>query len=159
MAARICLSAGCHMVIGNGQILHPLKAIEHGALCTWFVPSATPLAARKQWIVGALDPKGTILVDAGAVQALRQGKSLLPAGIIDVTGHFERGDAVIIQGPSNQEIARGLAAYSQEDAAKIMGHKSREIERLLGYRGRTAMIHVDDLVITAREVDKVSESE
>ncbi|TDI63682.1 MAG: glutamate 5-kinase [Alphaproteobacteria bacterium] len=158
MAARICLNAGCHLVIGNGHTFHPLKAIEQGASCTWFVPSATPLAARKQWIVGALDPKGTIRVDAGAVQALRQGKSLLPAGIIDVKGHFERGDAVIVQGPSDQEIARGLTAYSQQDAAKIMGHKSREIERLLGYRGRTAMIHVDDLVITGRDVDGASET-
>ncbi len=147
IAARICLQAGCHMVIANGNRQAPIHAIEMGAPCTWFTPFSTPVTARKQWIAGALDPKGTLTVDDGAAEALRQGKSLLPAGITAVTGTFERGDAVLVQDQSGDEISRGLSAYSHGDALKIMGHKSSEIPELLGYRGRTAMIHADDLVL------------
>jgi glutamate 5-kinase len=150
MAARVALSAGCAMVIGNGHALRPLKAIEDGARCTWFLPAASPLAARKKWIAGSLKPNGRIEIDAGAARALSTGKSLLPAGVKSVSGRFERGDAVVVVDGEGKEIARGLSAYSHEDAAKIMGHNSREIEHLLGYKGRTAMIHVDDLVITGR---------
>ena len=146
-AARIALGAGCAMVIASGKVMHPVAAVGTGARCTWFVPGATPLTARKQWIGGALKPAGALVIDAGAVKALRSGKSLLPAGVVAVEGRFERGDAVIVRGPDGQELARGLSAYSDADARRIIGHKSGEIEPLLGYRGRDEMIHRDDLVL------------
>lgn len=146
-AARIALGAGCAMVIASGKVTHPVGAIERGARCTWFVPGATPLTARKQWIGGTLKPAGALTIDAGAVKALHSGKSLLPAGVVAVEGRFERGDAVIVKGPDGQELARGLSAYSDSDARRIIGHKSGEIEPLLGYRGRDEMIHRDDLVL------------
>ncbi len=139
-AARIAMSAGCRM--------NPLQALLDGATCSWFLPSATPRTARKRWIAGALKPKGKIVVDAGALGALKSGRSLLPAGVIKVEGRFERGDAVIIADPQGNEIARGLTAYNARDAKFIMGHKSREITGLLGYRGRDEMIHRDDLVLS-----------
>ena len=135
------------MVIANGHGFHSLKALEEGAKCTWFLPSAGPKQARKQWIEGGLRPAGSITVDAGAVKALRDGKSLLPAGVIRAEGSFARGDAVIVCDPDGNEIARGLSAYSCEDAVRILGHKSRDIEAILGYRGRDEMIHRDDLVL------------
>ena len=147
-AGRIALAAGCRMAIASGKVLHPLRAIEQGARCTWFVPRANPMTARKQWIAGSLKPAGTLTLDAGAVTALRAGKSLLPAGVVAVDGNFERGDAVIVKGPDGAELARGLSAYSTADARRILGHKSGEIEALLGYRGRDEMIHRDDLVLT-----------
>ncbi len=149
IAAKIALSAGCRMVIALGKSQHPIAAIEEGAACTWFVPSAEPKTARKRWIAGSLKPVGTLRVDAGALTALAAGKSLLPAGITGVDGNFERGDLVVVCGPTGAEVARGLVAYSSADAARIKGHKSREIETLLGYRGRDEMIHRDDLVLTS----------
>jgi glutamate 5-kinase len=146
-AARDALAAGCHMVIADGRGLRPLEAIERGAPCTWFVPRATPLSARKQWIGGHLQPAGVLVIDAGAANALSSGKSLLPAGVVAVEGAFERGDPVDVRDADGAHLGRGLIAYSAEDARKIMGHKSREIERLLGYRGREEMIHRDDLVL------------
>jgi len=147
-AARIAMAAGCRMAIADGRRLNPLAAIEAGAPCTWFLPSAGPRTARKQWIAGALKPVGALAVDDGALQALVAGKSLLPAGVTRVDGEFERGDAVRVLGPDGREAARGLSAYSAADARRIKGHKSREIEALLGYRGRDEMIHRDDLVLT-----------
>ncbi|HJN03910.1 MAG TPA: glutamate 5-kinase, partial [Alphaproteobacteria bacterium] len=147
MAARVALGAGCHVTIARGDIDRPLKAIADGARCTWFVPQATPRSARKQWIAGALAPAGHLTVDAGAVAALKSGKSLLPAGVTGVGGTFERGDAVAIRTASGDEFGRGLSAYSADDARLIMGHKSRETEALLGYRGRDEMIHRDDMVL------------
>ena len=149
-AAEICLNAGCTMVIGNGHALRPVEAIENGARCTWFLPKANPLTARKQWISGSLKPKGTLTVDAGAVVAISQGKSLLPAGVRELEGRFERGDAVRIVDAVGKEIARGISAYSSADAKKIMGHNSGQIEELLGYRGRAAMVHADDLALNRR---------
>ncbi len=146
-AARIAMSAGCHMVIARGAVQRPLKAIEDGARCTWFLPAGNPRTARKQWIAASLEPAGAIAVDGGAAKALAGGKSLLPAGVIAIEGGFQRGDAVIVKSQDGGEIARGLSAYSAEDARLIMGHKSREIEALLGYRGRDEMIHRDDLVL------------
>jgi len=146
-AARIALGAGCRMVIASGKMLHPLQAIEQGARCTWFIPGATPKTARKQWIGGSLQPLGSLTVDAGAARALAAGKSLLPAGVVAVEGQFGRGDAVIVKGPDGAALARGLSAYSAEDARRIMRHKSGDIEALLGYRGRDEMIHRDDLVL------------
>ena len=146
-AAKICLSAGCRMVIADGRRQHPLSALAQGARATWFIPSAGPRTARKHWIAGSLRPRGNLIVDAGAEGALRQGRSLLPAGVAAVEGSFRRGDAVIVRSMDGRELGRGLSAYSSDDARLIAGHKSREIEGLLGYRGRDEMIHRDDLVL------------
>jgi glutamate 5-kinase len=145
-AARIALAAGCRMVIANGKAEHPLAAIEAGARVTWFLPSANPLTARKRWIAGSISPSGTLVVDDGAAHALADGASLLPAGVVAVDGHFDRGDAVLVRRRDGTVIARGLTAYGHDDAARIAGHKTREIEALLGYRGRDEIIHRDDLV-------------
>ncbi len=147
MAAKIAVAAGCHMCIAAGHHRHPVRRIEEGARCTWFVPGATPVAARKQWIAGTLRPAGAIAIDAGALRALYEGKSLLPAGVVRALGRFDRGDTVSVLGPDSAEVARGIVAYSDGDAARIMGRKSSEIESILGYRGRDEMIHRDDLVI------------
>jgi len=146
-AAKIAVGAGCHLCIAKGDHQHPLKRIEDGARCTWFVPSSTPVATRKQWIAGTLKPAGEISVDEGAVRALRRGKSLLPAGVVRAAGRFERGDAVSIVGPDGAEVARGICAYSDADAARIMGRKSADIETVLGFRGRDEIVHRDDLVL------------
>jgi glutamate 5-kinase len=146
-AAKIAVRAGCHLCIAKGADAHPLKRIEDGARCTWFLPSSTPSAARKQWIAGTLRPAGAISVDEGAVRALMQGKSLLPAGVTQAIGRFDRGDTVSIVGPGGAEVARGICAYSDADTARILGRKSAEIERLLGFRGRDEIVHRDDLVL------------
>src|SRR5262249_6271724 len=146
-AARIAIGAGCRMAIADGRGIHALAAIAQGARCSWFLPAATPRTARKKWIAGALKPVGSLTVDEGALRALAAGKSLLPAGVVAVAGSFERGDAVRVLDQAGREVARGLSAYSAADAERIMGHKSREIEALLGYRGRDEMIHRDDLVV------------
>lgn len=147
LAAKIAVSAGCHLCISAGHHTNPVSRIEKGGRATWFVPTASPVAARKQWIAGTLRPAGAITIDAGALRALHAGKSLLPAGVVDARGHFERGDTVSVLAPDGAEIARGIIAYSDGDAARIMGRKSSEIEALLGFRGRAEMIHRDDLVI------------
>jgi glutamate 5-kinase len=146
-AAKIAVGAGCHLCIAKGAFLHPLKRIEDGARCTWFVPTSTPLATRKQWIAGTLRPAGAIAVDEGAVRALFSGKSLLPAGVTRAVGRFERGDTVSILGPDGAEVARGICAYSDGDAARIIGRQSAEIEKVLGFRGRDEIVHRDDLVL------------
>jgi glutamate 5-kinase len=149
LAAKIAISAGCHLCIAAGQPEHPLRRIEDGARCTWFVPTSTPATARKQWIAGTLKPAGSLIIDAGAVKALREGRSLLPAGVVAAQGRFDRGDTVSVVGPDGQEFARGICAYSDADAARILGRRSAEIERLLGFRGRDEMIHRDDLALLA----------
>ena len=136
------------MVICKGRGTAPLSALEQGGTCSWFIASGNPQTARKRWIAGTLQPVGTIIIDSGAKTALGKGKSLLPAGVIDIEGEFERGDALAVKSIDGQEIARGLCAYSSADARRIMGYKTDEIEGLLGYRGRDEMIHRDDLVIT-----------
>ena len=146
-AARIAMGAGCRMAIARGTDAHPLKALAAGATATWFVPPASPKTARKRWIAGALNPVGTYIVDDGAARALASGKSLLPAGVVAVEGRFQRGDPVAVKTGGGTLIGRGLTAYSCDDARRIAGHKSTEIEALLGYRGRDEMIHRDDLVI------------
>jgi glutamate 5-kinase len=146
-AAKIATGAGTHLIIASGRIEHPLRAIAEGARCTWFVAAGNPVAARKKWIAGSLEPKGTLTIDAGAVAALRRGKSLLPAGVVRVEGSFERGDAVIIRGPDGAEIGRGLCAYDAGDAQKIRGRSSSDIVSILGFSGRAEMIHRDDLVV------------
>ncbi len=147
-AARIALAAGCSLCIASGRRPNPLRAVEDGERCTWFLPGTTPLASRKQWIAGTLTPRGRLSVDAGAAAALGRGKSLLPAGVTRVSGRFERGDTVSVVA-DGREIARGLAAYSSTDATRIAGRRSGEIESLLGYRGREELIHRDDLVVLA----------
>jgi glutamate 5-kinase len=146
-AAKIAVAAGCHLCIAKGADPRPLQRIEEGARCTWFVPSSTPVAMRKQWIAGTLKPAGAIAVDEGAVRALLGGKSLLPAGVTRAVGRFERGDTVSIIGPDGTEVARGICAYSDSDAARIIGRRSAEIETLLGFRGRDEIVHRDDLVL------------
>ncbi len=146
-AGKIATQGGTHMVIASGRIAHPLKAIADGGRCTWFLTPANPIAARKKWIAGSLETKGTLTIDAGAVRALQSGKSLLPAGIIRVEGSFARGDAVVIRGPDGGEIGRGLVAYDAEDAEKIKGRSSADILSILGFGGRAAMVHRDDLVV------------
>ena len=147
-AGRIATNAGTHMVIASGGVEHPLRAIADGARCTWFLTGANPVTARKKWIAGTLEPKGTLTIDAGAVAALRRGKSLLPAGVVGIDGSFARGDAVVIRGPDGVEIGRGLIAYDMEDAQKIRGRSSSDIASIIGFAGRVEMVHRDDLVVT-----------
>ncbi|MES1991433.1 MAG: glutamate 5-kinase [Pseudomonadota bacterium] len=146
-AAKIAIEGGCNMAIGNGRHLHPLRALEEGARCTWFLAHNTPVAARKRWISGGLKTLGTLTIDDGAVRALAQGRSLLPAGVTRVDGIFDRGDAVSVRDHDGREIARGLITYSSADADRLKGRNSSEIEALLGFAGRAEMIHRDDLVV------------
>src|SRR5881392_1787636 len=146
-AAKIATHGGTHMVIASGHVAHPLKAIAEGARCTWFMTPANPITARKKWIAGSLEPKGVLTIDAGAVAALRSGKSLLPAGVIQVDGSFARGDAVVIRGPDGLEVGRGLVAYDAQDALKIKGRPSADIVSILGFGGRAEMVHRDDLEV------------
>lgn len=146
-AARIAVDAGCRMAIADGRRLNPLAAIEEGRRCTWFNAAIEPRSARKLWIAGSLKTVGSFCLDAGALAALKNGKSLLPAGVTAVEGQFERGDTVALKGPDGCEVARGLSAYGAPDARLIIGHKSREIGRILGYSGREELIHRDDLVM------------
>jgi glutamate 5-kinase len=146
-AGKIATAAGTHMVIASGHLDHPLRAIENGARCTWFLTAGNPVTARKKWIAGSLEPKGTLTIDAGAVAALRRGNSLLPVGVVRIEGGFARGDAVIIRGPDGVEIGRGLCAYDAEDAQKIRGRSSSDIDAILGFSGRAEMVHRDDLVV------------
>jgi glutamate 5-kinase len=146
-AARIATAAGAAMVIASGRVRNPLAAIDAGARATWFAPQSTPASARKAWIASHVEPRGTITVDAGAVAALKSGKSLLPAGITAVAGSFARGDAVIILAGDGMEIGRGLVAFDLDDARKIVGKRSAEIEAALGYSGRAEMIHRDNMVL------------
>ena len=147
-AARIAVGAGCRMVIADGRELHPLAAIENGARATWFLSQVEPRSARKRYIAGSLKPAGNLILDEGARRALGAGKSLLPAGVTAIEGEFQRGDAVVLRSPDGAEIARGLSAYSAVEARRIIGHKSREIEAILGYRGREELVHRDDLVLS-----------
>jgi glutamate 5-kinase len=146
-AARICMSAGASTLIANGHRQQPLKAVADGGPCTWFLPSRTPLAARKQWIAGTLTPGGSLVVDSGAEQALRDGGSLLPVGVGSVVGKFERGDAVLVVSADGRDIAHGLVAYDSEEARLIMGARSQDIEALIGYQGTDEIVHRDNLVL------------
>jgi glutamate 5-kinase len=146
-AAKIAVPGGTHMVIASGRVMHPLKALGKEGTGTWFLARQDPVAARKRWIAGTLEPKGAVTVDQGAAKALGSGKSLLPAGIIKVEGSFERGDAVVIRNGEGVEIGRGLTAYDHEEAKAIIGRKSGEIAEILGYSGRAALIHRDDMVL------------
>ena len=150
-AAKIATGGGTHMVIADGRPKNPLGAVMAGGRCTWFLTAQTPTAARKTWIAGALEPAGTLHVDAGAARALGQGASLLPVGVTRVEGAFCRGDAVVIRGPAGV-LGRGLVAYDAAEAARIVGRASRDIEALLGYPGRAEMVHRDDMALV-RDLD------
>ncbi|MCB1543354.1 MAG: glutamate 5-kinase [Rhodoblastus sp.] len=146
-AAKIATTAGVHMAIADGRVEHPLKRMAEGGPCTWFLTPSNPVTARKKWIAGSLEPKGVVRIDDGAAKALVSGKSLLPAGVTGIEGGFNRGDCVLIRNPAGGEIGRGLIAYDAGEAAQIMGRSSRDIENILGYSGRAAMIHRDDMAL------------
>jgi glutamate 5-kinase len=149
-AAKIALGGGTSMVITTGETMHPLRALTSCAPCTWFVAPSDPVAARKRWISGQLEPAGLVVIDAGAEKALLSGKSLLPAGVTRVEGSFDRGDAVIIRAADGRELGRGLVAYALADAERIIGRKSNEIARILGHVGREELIHRDDMALAQR---------
>jgi len=146
-AAQIATTGGTHMIIADGRGKNPLRTIMDGGRCTWFLTPSNPATARKTWIAGALEPRGALHVDAGAAKALKGGASLLPVGVTRVEGVFRRGDAVAIRDPEGSVLGRGLVAYDVEEAKKIIGRASREIEALLGYPGRAAMVHRDDMAL------------
>jgi glutamate 5-kinase len=147
-AARIAMGSGTDMVITEGAALNPLRRLGEGAPCTWFLAPSDPVAARKRWIAGNLEPRGTIIVDAGAEKALGQGKSLLPAGVVGVEGTFDRGDAVTIRALDGRDLGRGLIAYPHDEAKAIMGKRSSEIAAVLGHAGRAELIHRDDMALS-----------
>lgn len=147
-AAKIATQSGSAMIITSGQHAHPLRRLADGAAHTVFLPHGTPASARKRWISSSLRIRGTVIVDDGAAKALREGKSLLPAGVRQVEGAFDRGDAVRIATTSGEELAIGLAGYNAEETARIGGRKSADIEAILGYIRQDELIHRDDLVMT-----------
>ena len=146
LAAKTAVAGGCAMAIMEGSVLRPLTALANGANRTWFVAHSDPQLARKRWI-SAMKPKGEVRLDSGAARALGQGKSLLPAGVVSVTGAFGRGDPVAILGPAGEVLGKGLVRYTVAEAMAIAGHRSVQIEAILGYAGRAALIHRDDMVV------------
>lgn len=148
-AAQIATAAGCHMCVMDGAAPAPLSRLKAGAKCTWFIASDVPQNARNRWIGSALDIKGTLTLDAGAVAALENGKSLLSAGVIAIAGDFKKGDAVNITSEDGTEVARGLIAYDAKDAHEIRGKNSSDIETVLGYHNGDALVHSDNLVVIA----------
>jgi len=146
-AAKIAMAAGCHMLIARGTLEHPLRALMNGGACTRFIAKESPLSARKHWIAGSIHPAGSVIVDDGAVRALKSGKSLLPAGVKAIDGQFDRGDAVLIKDEKGAIIGKGLIAYDAEDAVRILGKQSHEIEQILGFKRRDVLIHRDDMVL------------
>ncbi len=144
MAAKTTTASGCAMVISKGSVMHPLAVIDNKAPVTWFAPELDPQTARKRWIA-SIKPMGEIRVDDGAAAALAKGKSLLPAGVVQVRGQFSRGDAVVILNLDGREIGHGLSGYSGAEAEAIKGLKSSEIEGVLGYTGSVALIHRNDM--------------
>jgi glutamate 5-kinase len=145
-AAKICLLSGCKMAIANGLPIRPIKKIMDQNNCTWFLPNISKLDARKKWIISSISPKGELIIDEGAKQALTKGKSLLAAGVKKVLGKFNKGDHIKIVDKNNNDCARGLSSFSSEEIIKIMGHHSNEIESLLGYISKSEVVHKDDMV-------------
>ncbi|SFD45968.1 glutamate 5-kinase [Bosea sp. CRIB-10] len=146
-AGKIATAGGAHMLIADGRAKNPLRAVSEGARCSWFLSASTPATARKTWIAGSLEPRGTLHVDDGAARALRGGASLLPVGVTRIEGAFSRGDAVMIRAGDGSELGRGLVAYDADEAVRVLGKASREIEAVLGYPGRAEMIHRDDMAL------------
>lgn len=149
-AGKIALGAGTNMVITTGAVLHPLRAIADGSKVTWFLANQDPITAKKRWIAGQLEPRGTLFIDAGAEKALFSGKSLLPAGVARLDGTFDRGDAVIIRSADGRELGRGLVAYPRSEAEKIAGKRSADIESLIGYNGGDELVHRDDMALSRK---------
>ena len=145
-AAKICQFSGCYMAIANGNQINPIKKIIDNNNCTWFIPKISKLDARKKWIIGSIAPKGEIIIDYGAIKAIKNGKSLLPAGVKKINGNFEKGDHVVVKNQEYKEFARGLVSFSSTEIEKIKGSHSREIKNILGYSSREEIIHKDDLV-------------
>ena len=145
-AAKICQFSGCHMAIANGLINRPIQKILTKNICTWFLPKISKLAARKKWIISSISPKGELIVDDGAIAALKNGKSLLAAGIKKVNGKFNKGDHLKILDKNNKEYARGLSSFASQEILKIKGQHSKNISSLLGYSARSEVIHKDDMV-------------
>lgn len=146
-AAKIATQAGTEMVIASGKVAHPLAALDGGSRSTWFAASKNPMNNRRRWIAGTLDTSGSITIDDGAIKALKSGKSLLPAGVTDLSGEFSRGDTVLILNSTGETIGRGLVEYDCEDAQKSLGRSSDELTELLGENYRSVLIHRDDMVI------------
>ncbi|MEL6724640.1 MAG: glutamate 5-kinase [Pseudomonadota bacterium] len=146
-AAQIAQSAGCATVITLGSPERPIRELLNGARATWILSDMTPDKAREVWLKGHLSPEGAVLVDTGAARALQTGASLLPVGVAGTEGRFPRGAAVAIKDPSGQVIAKGITAYSSENISKISGLQTDQIEQELGYRGRPAVVHRNDLVL------------
>jgi glutamate 5-kinase len=146
-AAKIAVAGGAHMLIANGKRLNPIRHVRDGGACSWFQTPSDPVRARKRWIGGSLETRGVLTLDDGAVAALRRGKSLLPAGVRTVEGQFERGDCILLRGLDGGEIGRGLSGYDADEARRITGMNSRDIAAALGYAGRAAMVHADDLTL------------
>ncbi|WP_294645043.1 glutamate 5-kinase [uncultured Aureimonas sp.] len=153
-AGKIATGAGAAMIITSGQRLHPLDAVRRGERSTLFLAAADPVRSRKRWIAGHLNASGRLHVDAGAVQALHAGKSLLPAGVRRVDGDFRRGDTILVLDEAGAEVARGLVAYDAAEARLVAGLRSTEIEERLGQGVRAAMIHRDDLVVARNWQDE-----
>ena len=145
-AAKICQLSGCIMAIANGLPLRPIKKIIEKNNCTWFLPKISKLDARKKWIISSISPKGQLIIDDGAKEALTKGKSLLAAGIKKVLGKFNKGDHIKIIDKDYKEFARGLSSFSSDEVLKIMGHHSNKIEDLLGYISKSEVVHKDDMV-------------
>ncbi len=148
-AAKIATTGGTHMLIADGRGLHPVARLNEPVPCTWFLSRSNPVTARKKWIAGSLEPRGVLYVDAGAASAIINGKSLLPAGVTRVEGNFTSGDCVLIRDSRAAEIGRGLAGYDASEAALIAGRNSQHILSLLGFAGRAAIIHRDDMVLVS----------
>jgi glutamate 5-kinase len=146
-AAQIALASGSSMIIANGHAPYPITRIADGEQHTLFKTNNKPLEARKQWIRSLTAPKGSITLDQGAVDAVHQGASILPAGVTDISGDFERGDLVSMIDTKGQNIGQGLISYAAADVHRIKGKKVKDIRSILGYAGRSALIHRDDLIL------------
>ena len=145
-AAKICQLSGCYMVIANGLSNRPIKNIYEKNICTWFLPKISKLDARKKWIIGSISPKGKLIVDDGAINALKKGKSLLAAGILNTEGKFNKGDHIKITDKNMNEFARGLSSFNSNEISKIKGQQSNRINEILGYVTKSEVVHKDDMV-------------
>ena len=145
-AAKICNLSGCNMIIANGLYLNPISQIKKINKCTWFISKISKLHARKKWIISSVSPKGELTIDEGAKKALTNGKSLLAAGIKKVVGKFDKGDHIKILDSKRKEFARGLSSFSSVEINKILGCRSNEIQRILGYVSKSEVVHKDDMV-------------
>jgi glutamate 5-kinase len=150
-AAQNANQAGISLIIAEGRSEHALKQLisDKNTRSTLFNAEETKSNARKRWIQSHIRPQGKVFIDKGAVLALQSGKSLLPIGVSSIEGTFKRGDAITVHDEKMTHIATGLSAYSAENASKLLGKNSREIEDILGYAGRSELIHRDDLVLIA----------